>query len=436
MRILIVTDTYPPNIGGATRAAYLLAHCMTARGHVISVATTWQPGLPTTEDDDGVSVHRVRDLSTRLPWLPLDPLQHHTPPYPDPETVLRLRRLINRFRPDVVHSYGWLTYSCAVALLGKRIPLLLSARDYSYICGKRTFEQNGHLCDGPSPRKCLACATAFYGGPKGTVAVAGVFAGRPLLRRKLRGFHSVSSFVDGVMRQHLLGLEASALSGAAPTTIPIAVLPSFRIDPTTEAVNQDVLARLPSTPYILFVGALRRVKGIEPLLAAHARLTNPVPLVLIGPRAVDTPEFPPDVTVLNDVPWPTVMAAWDRALFGVAPSVLPEALGNVVHEAMSRGKAVIGTAPSGMSDMIIDGETGFLVPAGDVAALTAAMQRLLDDPLLRERMGKAGQLRAQLFTADAVLPRFEALYHDIVGSAGTPCRGQGNGYVRNFGNFR
>ena len=42
-------------------------------------------------------------------------------------------------------------------------------------------------------------------------------------------------------------------------------------------------------------------------------------------------------TVLEDVPHPTVMAMWDRAMFGVFPTRIPEALGNVVHEAMSRG---------------------------------------------------------------------------------------------------
>jgi glycosyltransferase involved in cell wall biosynthesis len=104
------------------------------------------------------------------------------------------------------------------------------------------------------------------------------------------------------------------------------------------------------------------------------------------------------------------MAAWERSLFGVAPSILPEPLGNVVHEAMSKGKAVIGSIAGGMSDMIVEGETGLLTPPGDVDMLAAAMRRLIDDGPLRERMGRAGRARARQFTSEAVMPRFEALF--------------------------
>ncbi len=90
---------------------------------------------------------------------------------------------------------------------------------------------------------------------------------------------------------------------------------------------------------------------------------------MIGARGPETlPAFPPGVTPMFDVPHDTVMAAWDRALFGVFPSVVPEALGNVVHEAMSRGRAVVGTIPGGHTDIVVDGENGLLVPSGDVDA--------------------------------------------------------------------
>ena len=90
------------------------------------------------------------------------------------------------------------------------------------------------------------------------------------------------------------------------------------------------------------------------------------------------------------------------------PSVLPEALGNVVHEAMGRGRAMIGTKPGGHEDMIEDGESGLLVPAGDSAVLAAAMARLIDDPQLRERLGRAALGRACLFTPERVVPELRA----------------------------
>jgi len=180
-------------------------------------------------------------------------------------------------------------------------------------------------------------------------------------------------------------------------------------------VDQGLLSRLPKEPFILFVGALRTVKGIEQLLAAYRQLVAPPPLVLIGTRSPDTPtEWPPNVTVLFDASHATVMAAWDRALFGVAPSVWPEPFGNVVHEAMSCGKAVIGTTPGGMTDMILHDETGLVVPAGDVGQLARAMQILVDEPEVRARLGQAGRERAQRFTPETVIPMFEAFLEEIL----------------------
>jgi glycosyltransferase involved in cell wall biosynthesis len=107
------------------------------------------------------------------------------------------------------------------------------------------------------------------------------------------------------------------------------------------------------------------------------------------------------------------MAAFDGALFAVAPSLWYEPLGNVVHEAESRGRAVIGTTPGGHDDMITDGVEGLLVPPGDAGALRSAMARLVADPAMRARMGAAGRVRAERYTAEQVVPQFEALYRDL-----------------------
>jgi glycosyltransferase involved in cell wall biosynthesis len=107
------------------------------------------------------------------------------------------------------------------------------------------------------------------------------------------------------------------------------------------------------------------------------------------------------------------MAAWNRCLFGVTPSVWPDPLPAVVREGMVSGKAMVGTAVGGIVDMIIDGETGLLVPPGDVEALASAMQRLIESPDLRERLGRASRERAQMFAPEAVVPRFEQLYTQL-----------------------
>jgi glycosyltransferase involved in cell wall biosynthesis len=404
LRALIVTDSYWPLIGGANRSIELLAHNLSRQGHMVAVATAWQEGVPTVEDQGEVRVHRLRDLTSRMRWISEDPYKHNPPPFPDPEAVLRLRRLIKEFEPDIVHAYGWLTHSTAVALLGKKVPLLISARGYGNICAVNNLSRNDAICEGPAPLKCLACSGRTYGVAKGTAAVAGVFGSGPVLRRKTTAIHSVSNFVAEKMDRFL------HVEGARDV-----VVPNFHEDVSDQPVDEDMLACLPAEPFVFYVGAFRKIKGIEELFAAYAQLDDPPPLVLAGTRAPDTPsEFPPGATVVENVPYPTLLAMWERAMFGVFPTRIPEALGNVVHEAMSKERTVIGTRPGGHEDMIEDGVNGLLVPAGDSGALAVAMARLAGDPELRERLGAAALVRARDFTPEVVMPQMEQLYRQTI----------------------
>ncbi|MGB7587668.1 MAG: glycosyltransferase, partial [Solirubrobacterales bacterium] len=403
LRVLVVSDEYQPVVGGAARSAELLTRHMSERGHRVVIATAWQPNAPAFELEGEVEIHRIRDLTSRAPWLSEDPYRHHAPPFPDPEATLQLRRLIRDFRPDVVHAYGWLAHTTAAAMVGIGTPLLLSARDYGNFCAVFTLVRKGERCSGPSPVKCLTCASSTYGPAKGALATASVFGSKPLLRHKVTAIHGVSRFVAGEMDRHL------AVPGAFS-----AIVPNFH-EEDDGPVDQEIMAQLPTEPYIQFVGHLRRYKGIYDLLAAYDDLDDPPPLVLVGTRGPDTPErFPDRVTVLTYVPHATVMAMWEQALFAVAPSIAPEALGNVVHEAMSKGCAVIGATPGGHEDMIDDGETGLLVPGGDPAALKAAMARLIGDASLRERLGRAAVQRARRYTPQVVMPELERLYYDTI----------------------
>jgi glycosyltransferase involved in cell wall biosynthesis len=262
--------------------------------------------------------------------------------------------------------------------------------------------------------KCIQCAARTYGAGKAAVAVPAVFASRRLLRHKASGVHSISSFVASLMRKHFLPPDNH--SATVDVTIPSFLDPTDA-KPVKTTERLAFLQSLPAEPYILFVGALQAHKGLLTLLEAYQRLSAPPPLLLIGTAWPDTPrQFPPNVTALTDVPHDHVMLAWERCLFGVAPSIWPEPLGGVVFEAMSKGKAMIGTTPGGHTDMIVDSETGLLMPGGDVAALASAMQRLIDDPTQREAFGKAGQARAARFTAASAIPQFEAVYAQLIRS--------------------
>lgn len=414
MRILLATDHYPPYIGGAQIQSRLLAHELRKRGHDVVVATVWQNDLPALEDDQGVPVHRLRQLRT-LPGLVRARRQHHQPPFADPVTVVGLHRLVRKFKPDLVHSYGWISYSCAAALIGRDTPMLITVRDYAYSCANRTLMRDGEECTGPGLAKCVACAGRHYGRPKGWIAALGVLGNAPLLRRKLTAIHSISSYVQAIVRRDFLDDRDSTTSGHVIHD----VISNMPRQPAAvgrgDGNGHRRLDELPSEPFLLFIGALRRVKGIDELLAAYELLDQPPPLVLLGTIEPDSPtSFPPGVHVLTDVPHDAVLATCSRCLFGVMPSRWPEPFGTVVCEVMSRGKPVIGTKPGGHTDLIIDGRTGLLVPAGDVSALADAMRMLIEDEDKREQLGSNARAHALRFTPEVSLPRIEQLYEEVV----------------------
>jgi glycosyltransferase involved in cell wall biosynthesis len=98
---------------------------------------------------------------------------------------------------------------------------------------------------------------------------------------------------------------------------------------------------------------------------------------------------------------------------GVVPSLCPEPLSLAALEAMACGRPVVASATGGLPDAVIHGETGLLVPPGDVGALREALCTLLSDPTLCRRMGEAARQRARFFTASMVIGRIEQVYAHV-----------------------
>lgn len=109
-----------------------------------------------------------------------------------------------------------------------------------------------------------------------------------------------------------------------------------------------------------------------------------------------------------------------RILAGADLLVLPshsEAFSLVVLEAMAAGKPVVATDCGGPSEMVLQGETGFIVPVGDHVALAKGIWGVLADRALGKRMGVKGRERfVQLFTAQSYADRFAELYREIAGA--------------------
>jgi len=167
--------------------------------------------------------------------------------------------------------------------------------------------------------------------------------------------------------------------------------------------------RLPG--HILAVGRLVEKKGFPVLIQACDQLARqgvPFTCDLIGSgdqepalRALVRERGLDDAVRLRGaVPVEQVAVEMRTASVVVLPCVVAadgnvDALPTVLLEAMACGLPVVSTALSGIPEIVADGETGYLVPPGDPAALAAAMRRLLEDCALAERLGRAGRERAR-----------------------------------------
>jgi glycosyltransferase involved in cell wall biosynthesis len=168
-------------------------------------------------------------------------------------------------------------------------------------------------------------------------------------------------------------------------------------DAARELGAQDVRVipsgiELPSTtgaedepPHVLYAGRLSPEKGILDLVAA----ANGLPLVVVG----DGPLRDQVPQAVGFLPNPELQERMARAAVVAVPSHR-EGFGVVCLEAMAHGRPVVASAVGGLRDLVVDGESGYLVPPGDRPALREALERLLADPELRRRLGQAGRERA------------------------------------------
>jgi glycosyltransferase involved in cell wall biosynthesis len=139
-------------------------------------------------------------------------------------------------------------------------------------------------------------------------------------------------------------------------------------------------------PHVLYVGRLSEEKGIRELVAA----TEDLPRVFVG----DGPLRHLVPGALGFVPPAELGPYYERAAVVACPS-RREGYGVVAREAMAYGRPVVASAVGGLADAVEDEISGLVVPPGDAGALRAAIERLLDDPDLRRRLGATAREQAR-----------------------------------------
>ena len=219
-------------------------------------------------------------------------------------------------------------------------------------------------------------------------------------------------------------------------------LEDYRKVDSTEALTRygiDI-----NEPYLLFVGRITRQKGIIHLIRAIQFMDRRFQIVLCA-AAPDTPEIAEEMknaverlkTQRSDIIWidemvdrKTANELYSHAAVFCCPSIY-EPFGIINLEAMACETAVVASAVGGIKEVVVDGETGFLVPLEQMKEspfeplnpekfardLAARINQLMADPTLREKFGKAARKRAQeKFSWSAIAQRTKALYESLTRS--------------------
>jgi len=210
--------------------------------------------------------------------------------------------------------------------------------------------------------------------------------------------------------------------------------------------NPETLRSLgvdPERPYILFVGRITRQKGIVHLVRA-IQYFNPGFQVVLCAGAPDTPEIAVEMQQAvaaarehhSDIIWIEKMvsrseakALYSGASVFVCPSIY-EPFGIINLEAMACGTPVVASAVGGIKEVVVEGETGFMVPLEQMKEspfeatepekfardLAARVNQLMADPELAAKMGAAGRKRVEEFFGwKAIAQKTERLYRQLLG---------------------
>jgi phosphatidyl-myo-inositol dimannoside synthase len=350
-RILWVSGQLPPLVGGIQEYNVQVLRRL-ARHAEIHVACSWR--------------HRAGGADVTL--HPLRSVNGAASPAGWREAQAELRSLVDAIAPDHVHFGDAGAAAHAVAL-----PDAL----------RKTATAHGNDLSSP----WVECG----GQPAGQAVVRGL---------------------DRCARVIAVSQHTADLARSAGVSTPIRVITSgcdlerFHPRPVDRAGVLRAFGLPGDVPLLLTVGRLAARKGQSTVMAALARLDRPVAWICVGSgprrrrlvlrRWLRGPRR--RVRFVRHVSGPELAVLYNACdLFVLVPEqrrsragLDSEGFGLVYHEAGACGRPVIGADAAGCREAVIDGVTGLLVPPGDPAALALAMARLLADPDLAARMGRAG----------------------------------------------
>ena len=390
MKIVLLNDRIPPEgMGGAEAVVWRLARGLQGAGqetHVIAATK----GEPFEEVRDGIpTTHLHADYPERFrAWLSLW----------NPQTAGPLRRLLRRLEPDVVNAHNihfYLSYHALKMARDLGLATVFSGHDAMPVAyGKLRHFVRADADAIQLPRDYRL--PAVYN----------------LRQNRFRYNPWRNRVIGRYLRRHALLLTAASSSLAdvySANDLPRPEVAHNGIDPAEWAPPQATLINalrdrleLGGKRVILIVGRLSAEKGAPQLLRAVDRIRADYPdLRVLALTARDiSAQIPaawrhlsPLICSAGWLEGDELRAAYHLADVVVVPSVVFDSFPTVNLEAMAAGKPVIATCFGGSREVVVDGDTGYIVNPLDTATFADRLGRLLGDESRRREMGERGQAR-------------------------------------------
>jgi glycosyltransferase involved in cell wall biosynthesis len=322
----------------------------------------------------------------------------------DPGRAGAVRRLVRRYRPDVVQVHNLfpaLSPAVIRAAAAEGVPVVMTLHNFRLMCLPGTFLRDGQICEDCTRR--LPWPGVIHGCYRGSRAQSAVLAASLALHRSLATFERVWRFiaVSGFVRDKYVaaGFDRSR----------IVVKPNFAWPgPRREG---------PGT-YFLYLGRLSPEKGVATLLRAWREDFGRLLVAGDGPQAARLRDLAPGgVEFLGAVPPEEARRLVAQARAVLVPSIWYEAFPRVMVEAYAARVPVVASRIGALPEVVEDGVTGLLAEPGAPASWTAALERLCDDRLC-ERLGEAAyRAWAERYAPERNLAQLEAVYTEACGAA-------------------
>jgi glycosyltransferase involved in cell wall biosynthesis len=374
VRILFLTPTL--GVGGAERLVVAESAALAARGHDVTVGFGFVDVQGASLDDAGVTRRMVS--------------RQRLGPRTLPDWIRGARRLVREMRPDVLYAHS-VTAAIVARAVGPRLPILVTVHGI--------------------PKESEAQAARILRLLRVTVSAVSNQTADGLARHGLPRIEVLPPGVD-------LGALRAATARPSRTNGIVEADRTHRLGPPDEPVEGH--------PRFVCVARQEPEKGVDVLIEAFPRVVAAYPQAVLALAGAGS-QMPANKAaaaaagVRPRVEFMGVLSNPAPAIAAADAVVLPsrrEGLPVVVLEAFALERAVIATRVGGTPDVVRDGDTGWLVPPEDPAALAEALLAAAgDDDARVERGARGAALVAERYSIGALVDRVEELLYGIVRSA-------------------